>query len=395
MAPSVVQPNYVIAQNSLGTLNSGPTPQASGGFTPAQIRQAYGFNQITFENGTIQGDGTGQTIAIVDAYDQPNIASDLAAFDAEFGLPAPPSFQEINQTGGTTLPAANATWGLEISLDVEWAHAIAPGANILLVEANSYSNTDMLTAVDTAANAPGVVAVSMSWGANEFSGESGLDSNFVTPAGHQGITFVAASGDSGAGGQGTGVSWVAAAPSVLSVGGTSLTPDSNNNWSSETGWSDGGGGVSTQISQPWYQVGFVPSNNIVDSPGVGGIPQSITDRASPDVAYDADPATGVAVYDTQYGQGPWIEVGGTSAGAPQWAALVAIADQGRALQGEGSLDGYSQTLPTIYHLPSSDFHDITVGYNGNNTLNGYNAGPGYDLVTGWGTPVANLLVPTW
>src|SRR5205807_737888 len=105
-------------------------------------------------------------------------------------------------------------------------------------------------------------------------------------------------------------------------------------------------------------------------------------RASPDVAYDANPNTGFAVYDT-YGQGGWLQVGGTSASAPQWAALIAIADQGRALAGLGSLDGFTQTLPKLYQLPAADFHDITSG------SNGFAAGPGYDLVTGRGSPVAN------
>ena len=372
-------PDLVIARTSLG-IASGPTPQASGGFTPQQLRQAYGFNQITF--GTIQGDGTGETIAIVDAYDDPNIASDLQVFDQTFGLAAPPSFTKVNQTGGTTMPTADAGWGLEESLDVEWAHAIAPGANILLVEANSASSADLLTAVDTARNTPGVVAVSMSWGGSEFSGQLSDDSHFQTPSGHAGVTFIASSGDAGAS---SGPSWPASSANVLSVGGTSLFLDSSGNWSNEVAWSGSGGGLSTQVSQPAYQQGVVT--------------QSSTKRANPDVAYDATPGTGVAVYDTQYananpGTGPWIEVGGTSAGAPQWAALIAIADQGRALQGLGSLDGPSQTLPTLYHLPN-DFHDITSGGNGQNASNGqvYFAGSGYDLVTGLGAPKANLLVP--
>ena len=129
---------FTLAQHA-GALNSGPTPQASGGFNPQQLQHAYGFDQITFQNGnnTIQGDGSGQTIAIVDAYNQPNIVSDLAAFDTAFNLPAPPTFQVVNQTGGSTLPTSDPDWGLEISLDVEWAHAMAPGANILLVEATA------------------------------------------------------------------------------------------------------------------------------------------------------------------------------------------------------------------------------------------------------------------
>jgi VCBS repeat-containing protein len=393
LVPSVnATPDYQLARTSIG-FDSGSTPQASGGYTPQQMRQAYGFNQIWFNNGTVQGDGTGQTIAIVDAYDDPNIASDLHVFDQTFGLPDPPSFQKVNETGGTTMPSADAGWGLEESLDVEWAHAIAPGANILLVESNSASDTDLLTAVDTARNTPGVVAVSMSWGGSEFSGQVADDIHFQTPSGHLGgsnglggplltggVTFVASSGDAG-----SGVSWPSSSANVLSVGGTSLLLDGSGNWSSEIGWSGSGGGISAQVTQPAYQQGYVG--------------QSATYRTNPDVAYDAAPGTGVAVYDTQYasanGTGPWIEVGGTSAGAPQWSALIAIADQGRALQGLGSLDGPSQTLPTLYHLPG-DFHDITTGDNGPSIYGGapfYPAGPGYDLVTGLGTPMANRLVP--
>src|SRR5579863_8717693 len=145
--------------------------QPPPGYTPAQIKQAYGFNQISF-NGT-PGDGRGTTIAIVDAYDDPNIAGDLHQFDLAFGLPDPPSLTKVNQTGSTSrLPAANAGWITEIALDVEWAHAIAPGANILLVEAKSDYNSDLMAAVNTGRNYAGVNAVSMSWGGSEYSGET-------------------------------------------------------------------------------------------------------------------------------------------------------------------------------------------------------------------------------
>ena len=137
----------MLASNSVSPLSrAGPT-----GYTPAQIRQAYGFNQITFNNGTVTGDGSGTTIAIVDAYDDPNIANDLHQFDLQFGL-SDPTLTKVNETGGTALPAANASWITEIALDVEWAHAIAPGANILLVEANSASYSDLFTAVKYAAS---------------------------------------------------------------------------------------------------------------------------------------------------------------------------------------------------------------------------------------------------
>ncbi len=343
-------------------LGSGPT-----GYTPAEIRQAYGFNQISF-NGTT-GDGRGTTIAIVDAYNDPNLQSDLQTFDSEFSLPNP-VLTQVNQTGGTTLPAGNVGWAEEISLDVEWAHAIAPGANILLVEATNSSTANLYTAAAYAAKQPGVVAVSMSWGGSEYSGETSQDSTFLTPAGHTGVVFVASSGDSGA-----PVSYPAASPNVLSVGGTTLNLNSQGGYLSETGWSGSGGGISQYESQPAYQKGVVT--------------QSTTNRTNPDVAYDANPNTGFPVYDSYGTQSAWMQFGGTSDAAPQWAALIAIADQGRAAAGESALSS-TTLLPAIYQLPAADFHDITSGTSDGSPS--YSAGPGYDLVTGRGSPIANLVV---
>jgi subtilase family serine protease len=367
---STAQPDYIILPSGNGATpfgSPGPT-----GYTPAQIRHAYGFDQITFANGTVTGTGAGTTIAIVDAFDDPNIANDLHQFDLQFGLPDP-TFTKVNESGGTAMPAANGGWASEIALDVEWAHAIAPGANILLVEANDNSFSNLLTAVSYAANQPGVVAVSMSWGGGEFSGETGFDSTFQTPTGHSGVTFVASSGDSGA-----PDSYPSASPNVLSVGGTTLNLTGSNTISSESGWSGSGGGISAVELQPSYQNGVVT--------------QTSTWRANPDVAYDADPNTGFPVYDS-YNNGtaaPWSQFGGTSDASPQWAALIAIADQGRALAGETALDGPTQTLPMLYSLPAADFHDITSGMSFGSPIE--SAGPGYDLVTGRGTPVANKLV---
>ena len=330
-------------------------------YAPGQIRTAYQVNSLPD-----QYQGAGETIAIVDAYNDPNIVSDLATADAYASIPAPPSFTIINENGATSpLPAGNTSWGVEISLDVEWAHSIAPAANLLLVEASSSSLADLLKAVDTAASYTGVAVVSMSWGSSEFSSESSYDSNFTTPAGHSGVTFVASSGDSGG-----VVEWPAASPNVLSVGGTTLSLNSNNTWKSETGWNGSGGGVSRYEPSPSYQSGM-----------------GYARRATPDVSYDANPNTGFYIYDS-YGYDGVIGVGGTSAGAPQWAALVAIADE---MAGH-NLDGPSQTLPAIYNTAqtaySSNFHDITSGTAGRNS-----AGKGFDLVTGWGTPIASSIVP--
>ncbi len=368
-------PLYQVAKSS-----GGFSPLASSspaGYTPAQVRQAYGVNLIQFSGGIV-GDGSGQTIALVDAYDDPNIQTDLDAFSTQYELPTTASgqfsFSKVNQIGGNSFPAANASWAVEESLDVEWAHAIAPKANLILVEANDSSGNNIFSAVSYAASLPAVSVVSMSFGGSEWSSETSLDgTDFVTPAGHTNVSFVASSGDAGAPPE-----YPSASPNVLAVGGTALYLDDSNNYQSETAWGDSGGGVSAYEAQPAYQNGIVT--------------QSSTQRTTPDVSYDANPGTGFPVYDSYtYGSStPWQEIGGTSVGAPQWSALVAIAGQGRALQGEQPLDGPSQLLPAIYGLPASDFHDVTSGSSTGNP--GYSAGPGYDLVTGLGSPVANLLV---
>ncbi|HEX4056145.1 MAG TPA: S53 family peptidase [Tepidisphaeraceae bacterium] len=346
------------------------------GYSPAQIRSAYGFSSVTLGNGAA-GTGAGETIAIVDAYNDTDISGDLSAFDSQFGLHSP-SLKVVGETGSTTaLPAANAGWDLETSLDVEWAHAIAPSASILLVEANSASLGDLLTAVNYARSVAGVSVVSMSWGSSEFSSESAYDGYFTTPTGHAGVTFVAASGDEGSS---YGPEWPASSPNVLSVGGTTLNlANSSGAYGSETGWADSTGGISRYEREPNYQTDVQLSGA----------------ASSPDVAYDANPNTGFAVYDsvTYEGYKGWWEVGGTSAGTPQWSALVAIADQGRAVNGLGALNGASQTLPLLFSLYNSTqygqaFHDETVGA----SSRFYSAAPGYDLVTGLGTPKAAYVI---
>ncbi len=352
----------------------GPT-----GTLPAQIRHAYNIDQITFNSGAVQGDGTGQTIAIIDAYNDPKMVnstssgfvnSDLHKFDVAFGLPDPPSFIKTSASG--TLPASNHGWASEIALDVEWAHVIAPGANILLVEAASASDFALNQAEQYALGQPAVSVISMSFGGSEFSGQSSDDSNYyTTPAGHQGITFVASAGDTGG-----AVGYPATSPNVLAVGGTTLSIDGQGNYLGERGWSDGGGGPSTVEPLPAYQ------NNVQNN-----VDGSFSTRMTPDVAFDADPNTGVSIYDTYNNttSAPWAQYGGTSLSAPCWGGLVAIFDQGRVAAGLGTLDGPSQTLPMLYSMPSDAFHDITTG------SNGYAAGAGYDLVTGLGSPVANLM----
>jgi subtilase family serine protease len=336
-------------------------PQGSGtpiGLTPSQVRHAYGVDTVFFLGGTYPnlviagGNGFGQTIAIVDAFDDPSIASDLHVFDQQFGLPDP-QFTKATPQGQ---PPPDAGWQGEIALDVEWAHAIAPLAHILLVEAKSNTGTDLLAAVDYARAQPGVSVVSMSFGTSEFAGETAHDWHFQTPAGHTAVSFVASTGDDG-----SPAYWPAVSPNVLAVGGTQLTIDAAGNYVSETGWSGSGGSVSLYEAKPAYQ---------------GSVTQSSTRRTAPDVAYNAAPQSAFAVYDSQ--NGGWYAEYGTSAGAPQWAALTAIADQGRAFFGMAPL--YSVQAALYYATPDSAFHDITSG------SNGLPAGTGYDLVTGRGSP---------
>jgi hypothetical protein len=386
-------PHYVIKGGSVPLGSPGPT-----GYTPAQIRQAYGVDKIVLNGGTA-GTGAGQTIAIVDAGNDPYIAHDLAAFDATLGLPRPPSLTVLNQSGGPLLPAPDPTggWEGEECLDVEWAHAIAPGARIILIacDVDNYDvnqqTRDLIQGARTAAGLPGVSVVSMSFSSidpitgqtSEFSGERAFDSAFTTPSGHQGVTFLASTGDHGSPG-----GYPAYSPNVVAVGGTTLTINGtagNYSYGGETGWSKGGdwwdatlatgGGVSRYEPEPSYQQGF----------------QNTGRRTIPDVSFDADPATGVTVYDS-YNNGtsdPWETTGGTSLSAPCWAGLIAIANQGRVLLGGTTLNTASdptQTLKALYRLPIG-FHDITSGNNG-----GYNAGFGYDFVTGRGSPIADQVV---
>ena len=224
------------------------------------------------------GNGAGQTIAIVDAYNDPNINSDLAAFDKQFGLSAPPSFT-VDNLGATT---TNAGWALEKSLDVEWAHAVAPEANIVLVEASSASLNALFSAVSYASKLQGVSVVSMSWGTTEFWGESAYDSIFTTPAGHNGVTFVAASGDSGAW---SGPMYPSVSPNVLAVGGTTLTLAASNTYGSETGWSDSTGGFSGYDSD-WRFYESEPSYQTATLQAAG---LSYGVRTTPDVSFNADP----------------------------------------------------------------------------------------------------------
>jgi subtilase family serine protease len=333
--------------------------------TPAQMSHAYGLDAVSFSsNGqTIKGDGSGQTIAIVVADHNEYLWDELYLFDGYYGLPNP-NFTQFNLAGNQT----NDGWAEEEAMDVEWAHVMAPGATIDVVEARSDSLADLMYAVDFARHVPGVSVVSMSWGSGEFGSEKAYDSVFTTPAGHNGVTFVAASGDSGAY---SGAQWPASSPNVVAVGGTTLNVNAAGTTVSETAWSGSGGGYSVLESEPGYQTSV----------------QSTGRRSTPDVSMDANPSTAVAVVfiTPASPHASWQLVGGTSLSAQLYAGVIAVADQGRALAGKGSLDGATQTLPALYAASWANYVDVTAG------SNGYGARAGYDLATGRETPTASLV----
>jgi subtilase family serine protease len=364
---SFMRPHYSIYSPDVTSATSAPAGPPTTAFAPAQVRHAYGFDQVTNQ-------GAGQTIGIVDAYDDANVASDLGVFSAQFGLPACTSsngcFRKVYSNGKQ--PAGNANWAVEISLDVEWAHAIAPKATILLVETPSNSLTDLVNGV-TVAVRDGASAVSMSWTVGEFSGETSMDRNFVS----NGVTYVAASGDAG-----TGAAYPAASPDVIGVGGTSLYLSASGSYQSETAWNGSGGGLSVYEREPSYQAQFgIPD----DSRGY---------RGAPDVSYNANPGTGYAVYDSVgvSGYSGWFQVGGTSAGTPQWAALIAIANSMRVTERKSNLSSTDTVLYTLAKTGlKTDFNAVTQGTNGTCGVI-CTASAGYDYVTGLGTPHVSTLV---
>ncbi len=372
-------------------------------YTPAQIRAAYGLDQLpattTANKGAYQG--SGQTVAIVGAFHNPNIAADLAAFSQKFGLPACTTLA-VSATAALPLakpaagagcslavvyataagglrsgaPAVNAGWKTETSLDVEWAHAIAPLARIILVEAASAGGNDLLGAVQLAAKL-GASVVSMSWGAGEFSGQDTLNSYFAAP----GVTYLAASGDSG-----RGVSWPAVSSQVLAVGGTSLSASGATR--SEVAWAGSGGGISAYSAVPSWQ----GTLKVTNTAGALAAPSK---RVLPDVALNANPNTGQLVYVTPAtGTNGWLVAGGTSISAPQWAGLVALANAVRANAGKPALGNLGTPVykaiganATAY---AANLLDVKTGSNG--SCKGCSAGTGYDLITGLGTPNAQKLV---
>lgn len=313
--------------------------KSPSGLSPDQIKGAYTFP-------TSSTSGAGQIIAIVDAYDDPSAEKDLAVFSGQYNLPSCTTsngcFTKVNQTGGKNYPRTNSGWALEISLDIQWAHAIAPGAKILLVEAKSANSSDLFAAEDYAAAHANYV--SNSWGGSESSSESTWDMHFSKP----GVSYFVSAGDSGLPAQ-----YPSSSPNVISVGGTTLTFNADGTFKNETGWSSGGGGCSA------YENATSAQLSVASSCG--------TKRATPDVSLDADPASGVSVYDsTRYsGQAGWFVVGGTSASSPMWAARSAVS-------------GAQVNSPYVY-AKNITYRDITAGGNTGGCL------IGYDLCSGLGS----------
>jgi subtilase family serine protease len=370
-------------------------------YSPQQIQNAYGVSSL-LQAGY---NGAGQTIVIVDSFGSPTIASDLTTFDAAYGLPDPPSFSVLLPLGTVPFDPTNAdmvNWAFETTLDVEWAHSLAPGAKIVLL-------TSPVSETEGVQGMPEFLAlekyalkhhlgkiISQSWGATEntlfdAAGQQVFDSfeDFYKHATEEKVTFLASAGDSGSSNVDANgntypsptVIFPASSPYVTSVGGTSLYADDTGKYLYEIVWNDhyiggGGGGVSQQFSEPFYQYSLPSTTQTALN----------NHRGVPDVAYNGDPNTAILVYTSFLGPAGagYYFIGGTSEGSPQWAGIVADANQlaGHPL---GFLN------PKIYAIGENFrlFHDIVFGsnaYNGFNGVPGYSAAPGWDLATGWGTP---------
>lgn len=314
------------------------------GYHPSDLQSAYGLSATG---------GSSQTVAIVDAYDDPNAETDLAVYRSTFGLPACTTangcFRKINQTGGTAYPRGSGSWAEEISLDLDMVSAICPGCHILLVEATSASLANLGTAVNTAAKTAGVVAISNSYGGTEYSSETNDENTYYN---HPGIAITVSSGDNG-----YGVEFPAASQYVTAVGGTSLKRSGTG--FVETAWSGAGSGCSKYIKKPSWQ-------------GDTGCAQ----RTVADVSAIADPNTGVAVYDTYHVHPSWLIFGGTSVASPIIASVYALA-------GNAS----SVTYGSYPYSHTSSLTDVLSGSNGS-CGSSYlcTAGAGYDGPTGLGTP---------
>jgi subtilase family serine protease len=334
------------------TPGNGPSPATSppSGYGPADLQSAYGLGGIS---GPSASSGTGQTVAIVDAYDDPRAESDLNVYRSQFALgectTANGCFHKVNQNGVTSYPRGSSGWAQEISLDLDMVSAICPKCKILLVEASSNSFANLGTAENYAAGHAG--AVSNSYGGSEFSSETSLDTSYYN---HSGTAITASSGDGG-----YGVEYPAASQYVTAVGGTSLNRASNERKWSETAWSGAGSGCSAYEPNPGWQL----------------VTSFCGKRTVADVSADADPNTGVAVYDTYHTSG-WLVFGGTSVSSPIVASVYALA-------GNSNLVSYG----SYPYSHTTSLFDVTSGSNG--SCGGTylcTAVKGYDGPTGLGTP---------
>jgi Putative Ig domain len=335
------------------------------GYGPSTFQSAYGLTAAS------AADGSGTTVAVVDAYNDPTAASDLATYRSAAGLPALTSgqFTQYNQNGATSpLPAtapADDDWTLEESLDVDMVSAICPLCKIDLVEANNDSGTGLYVAEETAATTLGAKYISNSWGGSESSTDLTYDSEYF---GVSGVVYTASAGDSGYQG---GVIYPATSPHVVAVGGTSLNTSSNSRGWTESVWDTSstegtGSGCSSNEPQPSWQA------------SLSVITAVCAQRVDNDVAADADPNTGAAVYDTTNGNGGWNEVGGTSESSPMIAAVFALAGNNG--------NGGNNAADSIY-THTSNLYDVTSGSNGScGSSILCTAKTGYDGPTGWGTP---------
>ncbi len=334
------------------------------GETPASLGCVYQVVSslapgCTIAGSTVNPNGGAGAIALVDAYDYPTAANDIAVFSSQFGLPAA-NFTKVYASGRK--PKTNCGWAQEAALDIEWAHAMAPNAKIILVEAASSSLSDLFQAESVAASkvaAAGDGEVSNSWSSGEFSGETSDDSKDFSTSG---VVYFASAGDKAG-----AVGYPSVSPNVVSAGGTSIQRDSNGNFTGEVVWNNQyggtGGGPSVYESRPSYQDAIVA---IVGSK-----------RGTPDYSFDADPLTGVSVYDSTpcQGQSGWLVFGGTSVSSPSLAGIVNLAGH---LYQSSDIE-----LTTIYsNLGTANFRDITSG-----TCGKYSAGAGWDFCSGVGSNI--------
>jgi len=325
-------------------------PFVPAGYGPAELRSAYGLAAASEAN------GEGQTIAIVDAYDDPSAEEDLNAYRKQFGLgectSASGCFGKVNQEGGSSLPKANSSWGQEISLDLDMVSAICPHCHILLVEAESNSLEDLGIAASYAAE--NANAVSNSYGGSEFSAETSYDGYYD----HPGVAITVSAGDSG-----YGAEYPASSPYVTAVGGTTLNA-SGGGWSQSV-WSGSGAGCSAVEPNPGWQ----PANEC-------------SGRTVSDTSADANPNTGVAVYDS-FGQSGWLVFGGTSVSSPIVASIYGLAENAgsaysaKALYGDASL------------TPIEEGYDLNV-----HRCHSYLCGAPYSL-SSWSTVEPVQLISGW